>query len=94
MEETIELGSVFLALKVGFFSLEDFLQYLVNTPVTTKTRTAYSEACKYVHPSTHKLKDESLFVTKKPQYLALYTYYGGKMTKEINHIYVEYISGI
>lgn len=69
IDESVNIGSVFLALESGLFSHQALFEWLVTAEVTIRTKIAYKAVCSQIHPNKQYLNDEVHFLIKKPEYL-------------------------
>jgi hypothetical protein len=71
IRESVQVGSVFLALDDKFFTAEALLQWLTTVPITERTQIAYKAVCTKIPPNSQYLADSYHFLTKKPEYLSI-----------------------
>lgn len=71
IRESVEIGSVFLALGGGFFTPEALLQWLTTVGMTERTQVAYKAVCVLISPDKQYMDDTYHFLTKKPEYASI-----------------------
>lgn len=75
IKESVDVGSVFLALDEKFFTPEALMEWLVTIPITARTQIAYKALCSIISPNNQYLNDSYHFLTKKPGYLLMASSY-------------------
>lgn len=68
ISETLEHGSVFLALESKFFTAKELLEWLTTVPMSEATQIAYKAVCSKISPNDQYMDDSYHFYTKKPEY--------------------------
>lgn len=76
IRQSVEVGSVFLALESNFFTAEALQQWLTTVPMTERTQIAYKALCTKILPNVQYLPDSLHFLTKKPEYTSIAVGYG------------------
>jgi hypothetical protein len=71
IRESVNFGSVFLALDKNFFTIEALLEWLTTVPLTEETQIAYKAVCLKIPPIAQYLSDSWHFLVKKPEYTSL-----------------------
>lgn len=68
IKQTIENGSVFLALEHEWFTVNNLLKWLVTATITEQTKIAYKALCMLRHPNEQYLDDGVHFLRKQSDY--------------------------
>lgn len=68
ISQTVNHGSVLIALEENFFTPIDLLEWLSANEVTENTHLAYHCLCNYIHPNEHYIKDNRHIFLLKPEY--------------------------
>lgn len=76
IRESVEFGSVFLALDNNFFGPQVLLEWLVTVPLTERTQIAYKALCIKIAPNNQYLPDSYHFLVRKPEYTSIAIAYG------------------
>jgi hypothetical protein len=76
IDETVSIGSVFLALDNNYFTDKELLNWLSTTPITILTKIAYKALCTKIHPNDQYLNSGYHLLVKKPEYCRLSIHYG------------------
>jgi len=76
ISQSVNHGSIFLALQKNFFTHQDLLSWLVTVDVSSLTKIAYKAVCEKIHPNSQYLNDYHHFLKKKPDYAPIAIGYG------------------
>src|SRR5437868_7412573 len=76
IHQSVEFGSVFLALENNLFTHNSLLAWLAIRPITTNTRIAYRAVCDHISPNDQYLEDSYHILTKHPDYADIAMAYG------------------
>jgi hypothetical protein len=76
IRQSVDIGSVFLALEDNFFTVESLLQWLTTVPMTERTQIAYKAVCLKISPNKQYMNDSYHFLTKKPEYTSIAVGFG------------------
>jgi len=76
IKETVEIGSVFLALENNYFTHEELLKWLTTAEISGVTKVAYKAVCEKILPNNQYLDDGSHFLLKQKEYVIIAMYYG------------------
>ena len=68
IRESVDVGSVFLALDANFFTAQALLKWLTTQTINERRQVAYKAVCTKIHPNQQYLDDTFHFLTKKPGY--------------------------
>lgn len=76
IRESVDVGSVFLAMDANFFTPKALLQWLTTVPVNERRQVAYKAVCTKIPPNQQYLDDTFHFLTKKPEYTSIAVGFG------------------
>jgi len=76
ISESVNYGSIFVALAENFVQVGDVLNWLNTVEVTNRTRIAYKGVCEYMSPNEQYLTNTYHFLVKKPEYTPIAIGYG------------------
>jgi len=68
IRQSVEKGSVFLALSSNFFTAGALLEWLTTVDMSDVTQVAYKAVCETIHPDFQYMSDTYHFLTQKPEY--------------------------
>lgn len=71
IRESVEFGSIYLALDRKLFTHTALLEWLTTVPLTEETQIAYKAVCMKIPPIEQYLADSWHFLVKKPEYTSL-----------------------
>lgn len=69
IKQTVEYGSVALALETKYFTIKNLLHWLVLEPFSDKTEIAYFILCNNLHPNHHFLDNGDHFIYVNIEYI-------------------------